>query len=58
MSKIENASAAHAQTVRVLQDDELDAVTGGLGFVERGIVIEGSKLIGDPNEFSPPILGR
>jgi hypothetical protein len=47
----EKASAGVAQTVRVLQNEELDTVNGGFGFVERGFVINGGKLLGSPEEL-------
>jgi hypothetical protein len=47
----EKASAGVAQSVRVLQNEELDTVNGGFGFVERGFVINGGKLLGSPEEL-------
>ena len=55
MSKIENAAANLAPTARMLQDDEWEAVNGGFGFVERGIII---NYWGDPNEISSQVVGR
>jgi hypothetical protein len=52
----EKASAGVAQTVRVLQNEELDTVNGGFGFVERGFVINGGKLLGSPEELGALIL--
>jgi hypothetical protein len=52
----EKASAGVAQTVRVLQNEELDTVKGGFGFVERGFVSNGGKLLGSPEENRALIL--
>ena len=46
MSKIENASTDLAQTERVLQDDELEAVNGG-------IIIIGGRGLGGPDTRDP-----
>jgi hypothetical protein len=43
MSKIETVTSGVDQSGRLLHDDELD-VSGGFGFVERGIFIIGGKM--------------
>jgi hypothetical protein len=56
LSKIENKSSNHAPVMQTLQDQHLDAVSGGFGFVERAIGVDSGKLLGSPEEIGPPIL--
>jgi hypothetical protein len=56
LRKIDNESSDRAPAIRTLRDQHLEAVSGGFGFVERGIGVDSGKLLGSPEEIGPPVL--
>jgi hypothetical protein len=54
LRKIDNGSSDRAPAT--LRDQHLEAVSGGFGFVERGIGVDSGKLLGSPEEIGPPVL--